>query len=95
MKARWLVMTLLLHSGVPALAQLDNDPENAPPVHNETPQVPAHPVPPSQINADQAAVSPVGGGSAKPAPRRRPRRASGFRHSRRSLRCRSGFFAKS
>ena len=41
MKARWLVMTLLLHSAIPALAQLDNDPENAQPVHNDTPQTAA------------------------------------------------------
>ncbi len=58
---RWLVMTLLLHSAVPALAQLDRDPENAEPVHNETPRLPPHPIPPSQVNAQKAAVSPEGG----------------------------------
>ena len=69
MKARWLVMTLLLHSGVPALAQLDYDPANDPPVHNDTPRIPYDPVPPSQVNAEQAAVSPAGGDKARPAPK--------------------------
>ena len=61
MKARWLVMTLLLHSAMPALAQLENDPENAQPAHDETPQLPRHVIPPSQVNAQTAAVSPTGG----------------------------------
>ena len=66
---RRIVMSLLLAGIAPAMAQLDRDRSNDPPVHNETPKVPANPVPPSQINADQAAVSPVGGDKAKPAPK--------------------------
>jgi hypothetical protein len=61
MTARWLVMTLLLHSAVPAMAQLAKDPENPDIVHNDTPTIPKNAVPPSQVNADTAAVSPAAG----------------------------------
>lgn len=64
MHARWLVMTLLLHSAVPALAQLDHDPENDAPVHDTPPKLPQHIIPASQVNAETAAVSPAGSGKA-------------------------------
>lgn len=67
MKARWLILTLLLHSGMPALAQLDHDPENDEPVHNTPPRLPRHIVPASQVNAETAAVSPAGSDKSRPA----------------------------
>lgn len=65
MTARWLVMTLLLHSAVPAMAQLAKDPQNSDIVHNDTPTIPKNAVPPSQVNADTAAVSPAAGSNKK------------------------------
>jgi hypothetical protein len=61
MKTRWLMMTLLLHSGVPALAQLAKDPENPDVVRPDPPKVVRNAVPASAINANTAAVSPAGG----------------------------------
>ncbi len=56
---RWMVVTALLLSGVPALAQLQNDPENAEPVHPDPPPVLQNVIPPSEVNADQAVVVPA------------------------------------
>jgi hypothetical protein len=62
MKARWLVISLLMHTAIPAMAQLANDPENPTPVQTDPPKTVKNAVPPSQINAGQASVSPEGGG---------------------------------
>ena len=61
MPLRRIVLTLLL-SATPALAQLEHDPENDPPVHDAPPKLPQHIVPASQMNGGKAAVSPEGGG---------------------------------
>jgi hypothetical protein len=57
---RWMVLVLLLPAG-PALAQLDKDPENAPPVLPDPPVRIQNAVPPSQVNAGQAVVVPAAG----------------------------------
>ena len=58
---RWLVMTLLLHSALPAMAQLAKDPENPDVILSDPPKVVQNAVPVSAINANKAAVSPEGG----------------------------------
>ena len=57
---RWMVLALALSAG-PALAQLDKDPENAPPVLPDPPAKIQNAVPPSQINAEHAVVVPAVG----------------------------------
>ncbi len=63
---RWLVMTLLLHSAVPALAQLNRDPENPDVVLPDPPKTVKNPVPVSVVNAGQAVESPKAGEKHKP-----------------------------
>ena len=58
MAMRWIALMLLL-SAAPALAQLQEDKSNADPVLPDPPAVVQNPIPPAQVNAGQAAVSPA------------------------------------
>jgi hypothetical protein len=60
MKTRWLMMSLLMHTAIPAMAQLANDPENPTPALTDPPKTVPNAVQPSQINAGKAEVSPAG-----------------------------------